>query len=220
MKLIVLTDIHDHVLTIDRIGRELMEADLVLLAGDITTFGNERDARKIIEAIRNYNQNLLAVPGNCDPPAVDFYLKELGINLDNEWREIDGYFFWGLGGALPAPGKTPNELSEEQYELILKNLRLQIRQPEKLILLVHQPPFGTLADRLSDNQHVGSKALRRFVEEMQPLAYFTGHIHEGQSIDYIGRTVIVNPGPLRIGGFAKVCLKGDAVEVGLGEKKD
>ncbi len=180
-----------------------MNADLVLLAGDITTFGNDRDAQKIIDAVRNYNQNILAVPGNCDPPSVDLYLKKLGVNLDNELREIDGYFFWGLGGALPAPGKTPNELSEQQFELILNKFQTQISNPQKLILLVHQPPYGTVADRLSRDEHVGSRALRQFVEDVQPLAYFTGHIHEGRGVDYIGRTAIVNPGPLRSGGFAR-----------------
>ncbi len=200
-------------LAINKIGRELMEADLVLVAGDITTFGDDRQAQNVIDALRNYNTNLLTVPGNCDPPAVDLYLRRLDINLDNNWREINGYLFWGLGGALPAPGHTPNELTEEQFDKILERVRSQILPTQKLILLVHQPPFGTIADRLSANNHVGSKVLRQFVEEVQPIAYFTGHIHEGQGIDSIGRTVVVNPGPLRSGGYAVAQLHGEQIEV-------
>ncbi len=213
MRLIALTDIHDNASSINRIGRQLMEADLVLVAGDITTFGNKKDAQRIIETLYNYNQNILAVPGNCDPPDVGLYLRELNISLDNVMREINGYYFWGLGGSLPAPGGTPNELTEKQFENILNSLSKQIKEPQNLILLIHQPPFNTRADCLYGNEHVGSFALRRFVEQVQPLAYFTGHIHEGKGIDFIGKTVIVNPGPLRNGGFASAKLEGHSIKV-------
>ncbi len=213
MRLIALTDIHDNALSINRIGRQLMEADLVLVAGDITTFGNKKDAQRIIETLYNYNQNILAVPGNCDPPDVGLYLRELNISLDKVMREINGYYFWGLGGSLPAPGGTPNELTEQQFENILNSLSKQIKEPQNLILLIHQPPFNTRADGLYGNEHVGSFALRRFVEQVQPLAYFTGHIHEGKGIDFIGKTVIVNPGPLRNGGFASAKLEGHSIKV-------
>ena len=213
LRLLILTDIHDNSQAINQIGKPLTDADLVLLAGDITTFGGRRDAQEIIETLLNYNRNIFAVPGNCDPPAVELYLRELNINLDNTLREFNGYYFWGLGGALPAPGGTPNELSEQQFELILNKLTPQIQNPRKLIVLVHQPPFNTLADRLVGDRHVGCKALRRFIEKVQPLAYFTGHIHEGQSIDSIGRTVIVNPGPLRSGGYALATVNDDSIHV-------
>ena len=215
MKLVVLTDIHNHVLTINQIGRTLMEADYVLLAGDLTTFGNAQDAQKVIDAIANYNQNILAVPGNCDPASVATFLNEKKLNLDNQVREIDGYFFFGIGGSLPAPGTTPNELYEEQFSDILNQLRPKIKEPHKWIFLIHQPPFNTIADRLSANRHVGSKALRNFVKEVQPLVYFTGHIHEGRGTDQIGQTVVVNPGPFHYGNFAVAEIAGTSVNVEL-----
>lgn len=130
-------------------------------------------------------------------------------------REIDGYFFYGLGGSLPAPGTTPNEFYEQQYADLLNQLRPRIKEPHKWIFLIHQPPLNTVADRLSADRHVGSKALREFIERVQPLIYFTGHIHEGKGKDQIGRTVIVNPGPFRFGNFAIAEIQGDDVKVEL-----
>jgi len=49
---------------------------------------------------------------------------------------------------------------------------------------------------------VGSKTVREFIKRTQPLICFTGHIHEGIGIDQVGRTKIVNPGPLSAGSYA------------------
>jgi Icc-related predicted phosphoesterase len=44
---------------------------------------------------------------------------------------------------------------------------------------------------------------------VQPLICFTGHIHEARGIDAIGRTKLINPGPLREGGYAYAVLHDD-----------
>ena len=64
------------------------------------------------------------------------------------------------------------------------------------ILVCHQPPFNTLNDRLYDGRQVGSKSVRAYIEEHQPLICFTGHIHEAIGIDTIGITQTCNPGPV------------------------
>lgn len=63
--------------------------------------------------------------------------------------------------------------------------------------------------------HVGSKIIRKFIEDIQPLACFTGHIHEGKAIDTIGNTKIINPGPFKKGKFAWFTLENDHVHVEL-----
>ncbi len=55
----------------------------------------------------------------------------------------------------------------------------------------------------------GAGQSREFIEQQQPLACFCGHIHEGQGIDRIGDTLIINPGPLRRGGYVWACIKED-----------
>ena len=49
--------------------------------------------------------------------------------------------------------------------------------------------------------HVGSTAVREFLEEAQPDICLCGHIHEARAVDRVGRTVVVNPGALAQGGY-------------------
>ena len=44
------------------------------------------------------------------------------------------------------------------------------------------------------------------------MVCFTGHIHEGQGIDSIGKTKVVNPDPLREGGYVLARVE-DQIEV-------
>ncbi len=77
--------------------------------------------------------------------------------------------------------------------------RLPASEPERTIAVIHCPPFETRCDVLFDGQHIGSVALRRWIERRQPLLTLHGHIHESPSVsgayfDRIGRTIVVNPG--------------------------
>jgi Icc-related predicted phosphoesterase len=76
----------------------------------------------------------------------------------------------------------------------------------RLILVSHQPPYDTSADLLPGGLHVGSHALRTFIDEMQPAACLTGHIHEAASRSRVGRTVVLNPGPFSQGNVATLEL--------------
>jgi Icc-related predicted phosphoesterase len=75
------------------------------------------------------------------------------------------------------------------------------------ILLVHVPPHGSLLDRAAlDGRtvdhapldvHIGSLAVRRLIEERQPLVSLHGHVHESARLtgswrDRIGRTVCLS----------------------------
>ena len=79
-----------------------------------------------------------------------------------------------------------------------------------MVLITHQPPRETRND-LARGGHVGSHSIRCFIEQHQPLICFTGHIHEGVGVDTIGETKIVNPGPLRHGGYAVAEITGGQV---------
>jgi len=45
-----------------------------------------------------------------------------------------------------------------------------------------------------ENKHVGSVAVRKAIEQYQPLLTLHGHIHESEGFHYIGKTLSVNPG--------------------------
>lgn len=78
---------------------------------------------------------------------------------------------------------------------------------ERAIFLFHTPPHDTALDRAGlDGKrvehvpldvHVGSIAVRRFIEERQPLLTLHGHVHESTRLTgawktQIGRTVCIN----------------------------
>lgn len=62
----------------------------------------------------------------------------------------------------------------------------QLSDPTKTIYIFHEAPHGTPLDMIApDNKyikdsllHIGSKAMRVFVEQKQPLVTMHGHIHE------------------------------------------
>ncbi|MGA2630297.1 MAG: metallophosphoesterase [Terriglobia bacterium] len=77
--------------------------------------------------------------------------------------------------------------------------RLNPERPGKTVAVMHSPPFETRCDVLFNGEHIGSRAIRRWIERHQPLLTLHGHIHEspkqsGSFFDRIGSTVVINPG--------------------------
>ena len=60
---------------------------------------------------------------------------------------------------------------------------------------------------------MGSKAVRAFIEQRQPLICFTGHIHEGVGVDQIGKTNIINPSSLSEGNYAYAEVTKEGIQV-------
>ncbi|HOD52342.1 MAG TPA: metallophosphoesterase [Candidatus Hydrogenedentes bacterium] len=210
MLILTLSDIHGNMRAMARTSGRFAAADVVLLAGDITHFGGSNVARGIIAAIRaETDAFVLGVTGNCDLPEVAQYLAEEDILCEQTCRVLDSVAFAGFGGSLPCPGGTPNEKSETDFWKELSTATGQIPREHPLILLGHQPPFGTVADCTTDGRHVGSRSVRQFIEETRPLVCFCGHIHEGRGTDVVGAAELVNPGPFRDGFYALTELSDD-----------
>lgn len=67
------------------------------------------------------------------------------------------------------------------------------------VLVSHSPPRDTACDAIRSGTHVGSRALRRFVERQRPALVLSGHIHESPRVtgsyrDLVGGAVVVNAG--------------------------
>ena len=201
MEIIALTDIHSRVDLIDKISWIISTADLLIITGDITHFGGEKEAKYIMEKLEELNPAIIAVPGNCDYPEVNKYLYSKNWNIHGNIKQINGYSFLGLGCSLPCPGKTPCEFTEEEYNHFITTLNRKMIPESQKILVSHQPPSNTINDKVTNGQHVGSAVIRDFIEQIQPIMVFTGHIHEGVGIDSIGKSKIINPGPFREGNF-------------------
>jgi Icc-related predicted phosphoesterase len=72
--------------------------------------------------------------------------------------------------------------------------------PKKTIFVIHSPPWNTRLDVVNpDGAHIGSKAVREFINKKQPLLTLHGHAHEsfeisGQFMEIMGKTIAINPG--------------------------
>ncbi len=202
MIIVNIVDIHGNIKPVDKIGDVISSADLIIIAGDLTQFGGEKDAEEVIGAVEKYNTSILAVTGNCDKKEVDGYLDSRNMNIHGRSVNIDGLSFMGAGGSLPCPSPTPNVYTEEDYVEIFEESVEGSDDGLPAILVSHQPPYGTLNDRISNGTHVGSRTVREFIERHKPLVCFTGHIHEAPGIDTLGSTKVVNPGPLGTRSYA------------------
>lgn len=202
MRIVQISDMHGNDGLIEQIAGEIRSADLIILSGDITNFGGKRKAAAIVEAVAELNPNLLAVPGNCDRAGVAEYLDEAGISVDGVVRNVRGFAVCGLGGSLPAPVKTPTEFSEDEYADRFERLAVDFDAVD--IAVVHQPPADSKLDRVNSGDHVGSKAVRDFLEASEAFLCLTGHIHESIGIDTIGKAKAVNPGAARNGHYAVI----------------
>ncbi len=72
-------------------------------------------------------------------------------------------------------------------------------ESQKAIYIMHSPPFRTKLDLTHGKNQVGSRSIKAFIEQKQPLLTLHGHIHESPEIsgiflDRIGKTLSINPG--------------------------
>jgi hypothetical protein len=134
----------------------------------------------------------------CVPPT-PFRLKD--------WERYDVSRYVDPGCISPEEGARSFPVSdqEKRYKLIQDELS-HLAEGEDLdrsIFLFHAPPYmttldlaaleGKKIDHVPLDPHVGSIAIRRFIEARQPLLTLHGHIHESARLslawrDLIGRT--------------------------------
>ena len=214
MRIITFGDIHMNPGDVESIPG-IHSAELIIITGDITNFGSRKDAEKIINKLMTINSNLLGVAGNLDQPEVARYLEDIGLSLHGKGKIINGLGIVGLGGSNFTPFKTPYEFSEQELANLLAKGISQIGDIKDHILVSHTPPFQTKVDKLRNGKHVGSTAVRTFIEQQQPLLCLTGHIHESRGQDYIGRTHILNPGMMKNGGYIEVFFENDRISASL-----
>ena len=99
---------------------------------------------------------------------------------------------------------TPTELAEEELRGVLEAGHGAVADAPRRLMVCHTPPYDTRLDRLMNGQPVGTPAVRSFIETRQPDLALVGHIREGRGTNRIGRTVVLNAGALRDGGYVVV----------------
>ncbi len=214
---LAIADIHSNTEMLTNILTEHAHKGLkaIFAAGDITNFGQEGEARRLLSVFRQFAPELplYFVAGNCDtrrardefeaqPGYLERRSAELTLSDDTEMRAI------GAGGGLHHTGMTPFELKERDLESNLE-AAYALCQPDEtknLIVLTHTPPRDTFADQRA-SRHLGSSAFEAFLYEHKPLLWICGHIHEGRGARYEGSTLLVNPGPAMQGCYSLIAIE-------------
>jgi Icc-related predicted phosphoesterase len=208
MKIAYLVDVHGRFEAVPRALDEIGDVDLLIVGGDITTGGTPEEAARAIEGWLPLVPRLLAVAGNMDSPAIDARLADLGVALDARGVELGDVGVFGVSAAPKSPLHTPYELDEAELERRIELGLADVRDSRVTICCPHAPPHGTACDRLRSGEHVGSTAVRSFVEREQPDLLLCGHVHESRGEDTVGTTRVVNPGPALAGHYAVVDVNG------------
>ncbi|MBQ9453060.1 MAG: metallophosphoesterase family protein [Desulfovibrio sp.] len=204
---IAVGDIHDEVECFSLIP-ELSQADGIIVTGDLTVTGGIKQAERVMDALCTHNLPVFAQIGNMDRPEVDTWLTEKDCNLHTFTRELTpDIAIFGVGGSTFTPFGTPSEFPESSVAAWLEACWHKARTYPHSVLISHNPPKGTACDVIPGNMHVGSSAVREFLEEAQPEICLCGHIHEARAVDRVGRTLVVNPGMLSQGGYVLLRAK-------------
>lgn len=144
-----------------------------------------------------------AVYGYACVPPTPFLLKD--------WECYDVSRYVPPGSVSPEEGRrsVPADESEIKWGTIQRDLQALAGNDllDLAVFLFHTPPYDTALDRADlDGKiydhvpldvHVGSIAVRRFIEQRQPLLTLHGHVHESTRLTgkwkiRLGRTVCIN----------------------------
>jgi Icc-related predicted phosphoesterase len=205
---------------IERLAPALRAADVAILTGDLTNFGEPEDAFRVIDAVRAHCPTVWAVTGNLDMAWVIDALRARGVSLHGDGRRVGDLGIFGCGGSNITPMDTPTEFEEDELRAILERAHAAVADAPRRLMICHTPPFDTRLDRLMNGTPVGSQAVRAFIETHRPQVCVVGHIHEGRGVDQVGDTVVLNAGALRDGGYVVVEDDGAAVHAELRNVRD
>ena len=205
------------------------KADLVLLAGDLTHFGKERELDTVLSILSSATSKIYAVPGNCDTIAIAESLKERGISLEGKAAIAGDCLINGLGGVPQWRkvdyGFTEDELSQTLQQGADSAAALLEQSPGTFaqILLTHVPPYGSRADRAMFMKHVGSKAVAEHIQRSRYDVCVCGHIHECVGVSSWNGVQLVNCGPARRGYFVDINIELETnrqLQINIESKRD
>jgi len=193
VKILIFSDIHGDLRALDKITAQ--PADIYIANGDLSTFGRSLD--RCGEALESLGERLWVLPGNHETQdETSAFCKKFGfVDFHRQVQSLpsaSGATQWaGLGYSNVTPFRTPGEYSEDEISAALAPFDAL----KPLYLVVHFPPKDTALDEFAPGKHAGSPTLRAWVERVQPLYLFCGHIHEAAGrFDRIGATQCFNVG--------------------------
>jgi Icc-related predicted phosphoesterase len=149
--------------------------------------------------------------GNDDDPEVARALRESSwIRFgEDEVYDLGGVEVVSWGWSNRTPWHSPREQDEDALEASIMAAAARARDPQHALFNIHCPPYDSgldIAPAVTDDFQVrtqggvpitipvGSTAVRRVMERVQPLAGLHGHVHDSRGTCKIGSTLCINPG--------------------------
>jgi Icc-related predicted phosphoesterase len=185
----IFSDLHNDVRALENLMR--VEADYYFAAGDLVNWGRGLDAMG--RAMRQRADRVYVLPGNHESESdIAALCEQFGFkNFHGGLFEAGGLHWGGLGYSSPTPFDTPGEYTED--EMAARLSKFDGLNP--LVMICHSPPLNTALDRVHEGLHAGSRAVAEFIDRVQPLHFFCGHIHEAEGkVIQIGKTRAMNVG--------------------------
>jgi len=141
----------------------------------------------------------LTIAGYSCVPMTPFFMKDLDRLDSNDWEPKTHPRRCCTskdGKVTETPYKEIRERPTIEADLAALGA---MSDPRKTVYVIHTPPAYTKLDVIHNGEHIGSPALRAFLEANEPPLALHGHVHEspemtGAMHDLVGRTFCVNPG--------------------------
>jgi len=193
MKVFATADIHGNRKIVDKLINVADKADLIIICGDVggkdikgTTLQQfskyqAEDANFFCMALNSISIPCKFILGNDDWFDIEDknYLKES--------VKMNGLQLIPFEYVLITPFNTNREANENRLNYELHKLNADTRS----IIVAHTPALYA-GDSLYNGKRCGSKAVRQWIEEVQPLMWLCGHIHEDNSATKIKNTLVFN----------------------------
>ncbi len=192
------------------------EADLLLLAGDLTTTGEPEEGAVLADACRDIGMPVYAVLGNHDWHAnrrdeLVAAIESGGdvVVLDRDWRTCEctgaevgvvglkGFVGGFAGSHLPDFGepllRAVYAETTRDVEALDRGLRAIALCPIRVVLLHYAPTDVTLAGEAPGIQaFLGTDRLAAPIAEHEPTLVLHGHAHAGRFAAAIGTVPVRN----------------------------
>jgi len=187
----------------DLFGEISRNADVLVLAGDLTDLGRPREAELLAQDLKACSIPIVGVLGNHDyecgaPEEVTRILRDAGMRvLDGQSCEINGVGFVGVKGFAGGFGRRMlgsfGEPAIKQFvgeamneTLRLENAMRQVRSKRSVVILHYAPIPDTIeSEPLEIYPFLGSSRLAETIDRFKVDAIVHGHAHRGR---FEGRT--------------------------------
>jgi uncharacterized protein len=205
MRILTISDIHGQYEDFNL--EKLPEADVILIAGDLTNYGMrppfsyrlqaERElemARDWFEQLHQHCPRILWVQGNHDIDMPDNFLEPFAQNIRDQSTtlEFEDQRISVRGVSLTCAFDKPHLAQQWAFTTInplTDSSAFNFGYHD--IIVSHGPPLDCL-DRTKFGQHIGSPALQKHILEFQPKLVVCGHVHEAAGVQALGQSMVVN----------------------------